>query len=100
MRIIWSDESIEDMEMIFKYYLEEANRKVALKIINEIIDTVYRLKKFPQSGQKELLFHNRIPDYRYVVSGNHKSIYYIKGQDINIVSIFDCRQNPTKMELI
>ena len=100
MNINFSDESIEDMNAIYRYYFHEAGKEVAFKIISGIIDSVYRLKKFPRSGQKELQFASRGLGHRYIVSGNYKSIYYVKEQDINVVSVFDCRQNPNKMDLI
>ena len=52
---------------------------------------------FPFLGQKEELLSSRKENFRYLVEGNYKIIYWIDDEVIRIVSIFDTRQNPEKL---
>lgn len=36
--------------------------------------------------------------HRYIVEGNYKIIYRVVGNEIYIVDVFDCRQNPQKIK--
>jgi plasmid stabilization system protein ParE len=99
MKIAWTDQAASDLEDIFDYYIHEASRAVALKITESIIMSVVQLENYPKSGQKEELLINKKYEYRYLVQGNYKIIYWIDDPLINIATVFDCRQNPTKMRL-
>jgi plasmid stabilization system protein ParE len=50
-------------------------------------------------GQIEFLLQHRPQQFRYLVSGNYKVIYYVneETQKIIIVNVFDARQNPDKL---
>ncbi len=52
-------------------------------------------------GKKDLLLL-RPQEFRYLVCKNYKIIYWINVQKnrIEIANIFDCRQNPKKMNEI
>lgn len=54
MKIIWTDFAIKNLKDIFKYYSEEASKKVAHKIKNHLLDTTKQLIHNPGSGQQEL----------------------------------------------
>jgi hypothetical protein len=56
------------------------------------------LEQSPQLSKKEELLENRAFDYRSVVVGKYKVIYFIDDQQIVIAAVFDCRQNPKKMK--
>jgi plasmid stabilization system protein ParE len=88
-----------ELQNIYKYYLSVASKEVAEKIINRIIDEIEYLGKTPNIGSKELLLAHLDHDYKYIVCGNYKIIFYKSKTIIYITDIFDCRQNPEKMEL-
>lgn len=67
------------------------------KIIKQLVESTIHLKTNPKSGQKEELLKSRVIEYRYVVVGNHKIIYWIESKTIKIATVFDCRQNLTKL---
>jgi len=98
MRIEWSELSEKQLKDIFDYYSFEANSRIARKIINKIINRVSILESNPLAGPKEELLCNYPEDYRYLVESNYKIIYWKKGNLITIASVFDCRQNPEKIE--
>lgn len=100
MRIEWSELSERQLQDIFNYYSVEANLKIARKIVNRIIDRVSILERNPLAGVKEELLNDYPEDYRYLVESNYKIIYWKKENLITIASVFDCRQNPTKIKKI
>ena len=100
MRIEWSELSERQLRDIFEYYSFEVSSKIARKIVNRIIDKVSVLESNPLAGAKEELLSNYPEDYRYLVESNYKIIYWKKENLITIASVFDCRQNPTKIKKI
>lgn len=81
------------------YYSEKASLRVAYNLIDEIIETSIELSKYPFVGPKEVLLTGRIQEFRYLVCKSYKLIYWVN-QDkrrIEIVNVFDCRQNPQKI---
>jgi hypothetical protein len=51
-------------------------------------------------GKREELLLDHPKGFRYLVEGNYKILYWISENEINIASIFDCRQNPVKISEI
>ncbi len=100
MRIEWSELSERQLQDIFNYYAFEANIKIARKIINRIINRVSILESNPFAGSKEELLIDYPEDYRYLVESNYKINYWKKENLITIASVYDCRQNPTKIKKI
>ncbi len=100
IKVLWSDRSLSQLEDIFDYYSDTAGKRIAKKLVKRIISKTIRLEKNPLIGSKEILLDSREFEYRYLVEGNYKIIYRFNNQIVRIVSIFDCRQNPIKMENI
>lgn len=100
MRIEWSELSERQLQDIFDYYSLEVSLKIARKIVNRIIDRVSILESNPLAGAKEELLSDYSEDFRYLVENNYKIIYWKKENLITIASVFDCRQNPTKINKI
>ncbi len=100
LRVFWTDTARFQLEDIFDYYKNAASLKIARKLVNHIIDRTIQLEQKPNSGPKEPLLSNRKFEYRYLVEGNYKIIYWIENNYIIIATVFDCRQNPEKMKNI
>ena len=81
------------------YYKTKTSIPIALKLVTRIIDKTIGLNKNPYIGQKEELLTDRPQDFRYLVFKSYKIIYWIKKSKnrIEIANVFDCRQNPIKM---
>ena len=75
MKLVWTDFAIRNLKDIFDYYSTKASKQVAHKIRRQILNN----------------------NHRYLVSGNHKLIYRIVGDEIIINDVFDTRQNLSKM---
>lgn len=99
LKIFWSQFAEDQLYDIFQYYKFKAGIKIAKKIINEIVDKTLILDENSKIGQIEELLVERKQEFRYLVSGNYKIIYYInsKTDKIIIANIFDSRQNPLKL---
>jgi len=96
MVVLWSPNARSILKNIFDYYLEVASRKVAEKMVNKILMSAHALCTMPFMAPHE----RTLPGYRsIVVSKTFKVIYRVnEGKGIiEIVSIFDCRQNPAKL---
>ncbi len=98
MRIFWTETALNQFEDIFDFYSIIANVTTARKIVSGLVDKTILLEKTPLIGSKEELLRNREKEYRYLVEGKYKIIYWIGESEIIIASVFDCRQNPKKME--
>lgn len=96
--IKWSELAENQLHDIFDYYYLKANLRIAKKIVKQIIQKVDYLYSNPKLGTKESLLEKYSQEFRYLVEGNYKIIYWIDENIITIAAVFDCRQNPTKME--
>ena len=99
LKIFWSEFAKLKLEEIYQYYRLKANKKVAVKIANGIIDQTINLDKNPEIGQIENLLKDKHREFRYIVYTNYKIIYYInkKTNRIVIANVFDTRQTPKKL---
>ncbi|SDK65998.1 Plasmid stabilization system protein ParE [Salinimicrobium catena] len=97
--IIWSDFAERQLDLIFLYYLENAGKRTAIRMVQDIVNESNSLKKDPFIGQKEELLIGREIIYRYLLKKNFKIIYsvdQVKGF-IKIADVFDTRQDPAKI---
>jgi toxin ParE1/3/4 len=97
LRVFWSDTALNQLKDIFYYYKVKANSKVTKSIVSKIVNRTIQLERNPRSGQKEPLLAKRKFEYRYLVEGNYKIIYWIENNYIKIATVFDSRQNPKKL---
>jgi len=97
--VYWTHVAADKLDDIFNYYKLKASLNIAQNLVNGIVDLTIDLDKNPQIGQKELLLKDRLQEFRYLIYKNYKIIYWINEnkQRIEIVNIFDCRQNPDKI---
>lgn len=97
MKLVWTDFAIRNLKDIFDYYSTKASKQVAHKIRRQILKSSKQLINNPNSGPIEPNLQILNNNHRYLVSGNHKLIYRIEGDEIIINDVFDTRQNPSKM---
>jgi len=97
MTIIFTAEAERRLREIFNYYNLNASRKVALKIVNEIITETEILEAKPYIGIREPLLVNRRFNYFFIIIKNYKVIYRLSEELIIVSTVFDTRQNPRKI---
>jgi len=98
MKILWSEQSVQALEKIVKFYKRIAGEDVAIKIQNEIINATVKLEDHPKIGRIEPLLSFKDLGHRYIISGHCKIIYVIIDDDILITDVFDTRQAPNKIK--
>ncbi|MCL2649584.1 MAG: type II toxin-antitoxin system RelE/ParE family toxin [Candidatus Azobacteroides sp.] len=96
MEIIWLPEAENILDKIFLFYFEKSE-SAAKNILRDIYKSIKQLKNFPYIASKEIYLKDA--DYEYhslVVRKIFKIIYRVEKQkqQIIIVTIWDCRQNP------
>ena len=94
VKIFWTEFATNQLEQIFDFYKCTTSLNVAKKIVSKIVDRTILLEKNPLMGTKEPLLEKREKDYRYLVEGNYKIIYWFENNFVKISSVFDCRLNP------
>lgn len=99
LTVYWTLFAEGKLDDIFNFYKINAGLLIAQKLINGIVDKTIGLEKNPYIGQKEQLLIDRPQNFRYIIFKSYKIVYWIdKTQErIEIVNVFDCRQNPVKM---
>lgn len=97
MVIIWSDFASETLKDIYDYYKEVASDAVAMRIKESILVTTKQLINHPESGQIEETLIQLKEGHRYLVNNNYKIIYKKIKEGVLISDVFDCRQDPIKI---
>ncbi len=100
MEINWSVIATKQLKKIHHYYSIKSNIRVANRIIEGIIKKVTKLKDNPLIGVRDELLKDNGYEFRFIVEGNYKIIYYVSSDSISISAVFDCRQNPQKITQI
>jgi len=100
LEVYWTYFAQAKLDDIYNYHEIKANSSIAKKLIIGIIDQTIELGKNPNIGQKEELLLTRPEGFRYLVFKNYKIIYWRNKTKnrIEIVNVFDTRQNPEKIE--
>ena len=100
LTIYWTAFSKKELQNIFSYYQEKVNIRVATEIIEGIVNETDILEKNPYIGQIEESLRDRTKEFRYLIHGNYKIIYWINldKNQIEIWDVFDCRQEPLKIK--
>ena len=95
--IRWTETAQKSLKLIFDYYAKNISKKVAEDIRSQIFIDLKCLEIDFLTGTKEPLLADFTNDYRYLISGNYKIIYFIDNKKVIISLIFDTRQNPQKL---
>lgn len=100
LEVIWSKFAEKQLDEIFEYYEENASERVAIEMIEGLLNEPERLKKDPYIGQKEELLKERKTSYRYLIFKRYKIIYSVEEQYglIKIADVFATKQKPRKIE--
>jgi len=102
LKIYWTDFAKAELQKIFDYHLLRAGERNTDRLIDGIIQEVEPLSNQPLIGQIEELLSHRTETFRYLVHHNYKIVYWFNREkkQVEIVDVFDTRQNPTKMNRV
>ena len=89
----WTEYAIEDFENVISYLLREWGYKVAEEFAENTHSRIERISIYPEIGIES----HKEPFVRSIVLSKQNKLYYrITIQSIEILNIFDTRQNPEK----
>ncbi len=87
----------ENLKQIGDYYVIQFDAETAMRVTSYILDTIERLKTFPNSG-------SMLPDdwlngqgYRMVICKKHVAIYRLIGDTVYIYHIVNTQTEYTKL---
>ncbi|MDD2278177.1 MAG: type II toxin-antitoxin system RelE/ParE family toxin [Bacteroidales bacterium] len=100
IRVLWTDSALSQLEDIYDYHKLKASPRIAKELVKTLVEETIILESNPLIGVKEPLLSARPYEYRFLVKNNYKIIYRFNENLIRIISVFDCRQNPNKLERI
>ncbi len=98
INILWTQTALNNLEDIFEYHKFKASVAVARKLVKKLIKTTILLQNSPELGRKEEWLHHRKFEYRFIVEGNYKIIYWVENNYIKIAAVFDTRQHLGKIK--
>jgi len=98
IKVFWTQTALNNLEDIFEYHKLKASVNIARKLVKKIVATTILLQKSPKIGRREELLKDRKYEYRFIIVGNYKIIYWIEDNYVKIAAIFDTRQNPEKIK--
>lgn len=74
MRIVWTDEALDDLEEVLAYYYVQAGPRIAGSIERRIVEQIEGLPPFPERIRKS----DRIPDARELVINKLPYVVFVK----------------------
>ena len=93
LQIIWTANALEDYRRVVDYLLTAWSLKLASDFITTLEERVETLSSFPNIG----IASSKNPGIRSIVITKHNKLYYRNQSDkIEILNIFDTRQDPAK----
>ncbi len=93
--MIWDDDASEKLVNALEYGRYTFGERIMKKFYTRILDYEKLLQSNPGMGKKEPLLEKEPEGYRsLVVHPNYKLVYYVDGDTIYIVDLWDTRREP------
>ena len=83
--IIWSPQSLRDIEAIRSYIAEDSNRYAEL-VVARIVRSVERLAMFPESGR--IVPERNDPGIREVIVKPYRVVHRARPERVEILTVF------------
>jgi plasmid stabilization system protein ParE len=97
LTVEWTEPADKRLGEIFDYLKGVAGVRTAQKIVGRIGARPRILAANPQAGPREELLSGRPEEFRYLVEGNYKIVYYATDEKVFVSAVFDCRQDPARL---
>jgi plasmid stabilization system protein ParE len=93
--IIWSPRAKIDLFNILDFYFQRNGTKTySIKLNGNLRKSIRLLETHPEIGVK-----SDIENVRNLIHGNYEIFYEIKIKTIEIITIWDCKQDPEKLKI-
>jgi toxin YoeB len=94
-KIIWSSRAKSDLVNILDFYYKRNGTKTYSVKLNDTIRSSARLlEKHPEIGVKV-----DVKNMRNLIQGDFGIFYEIKSETIEVITIWDSRQDPEKLDI-
>ena len=91
LKVLWTNTASQQLEDVFDYYKVTANLTIARKIVKAIVKKSASLSKQQKKSQREPPLAGKKKEYRYLVEGNYKIVYWVDELTVHIATVFDTR---------
>lgn len=85
MRIVWSDQSLEDIDEIRRYIQRDSHTYAEL-FVDRVFESAERLVDYPLSGRVVPEFDD--PTLREVILGSYRIVHRVRQGTISIITVF------------
>ncbi len=85
MRILWSPQSLRDLDAIHEYIAKDSEHYAGLTVAR-IFSSVERLIQFPSSGR--IVPERDEPEIREIIVGRFRAVYRVRGELIEVAAVF------------
>jgi len=93
-KIIWSSRAkIDQFEILDYYYKRNGNKVYSQKLFKRFKKAIKLLNKHPEIG-----IQTDVKNIRNLIEGDDAIFYRLTLDTIEIITIWDCRQDPEKLE--
>lgn len=102
-RVVWSARANKTLAAIYRHVRSQSkSEQTAFRLVWRIQQSTTTLLTFPMAGSFEPLLEDNPKGYRSLVAEKHyKIIYSLKDESsIEIAAVWDCRQNPEKLQQV
>jgi plasmid stabilization system protein ParE len=96
--IIWTNIALKNIRKVHQFYIKNANKEIADKIVDELFSHVKTLEYSSLIGQTEEYLKQLNKNHHYLVLHHCKIIYRTNKNLVYITHVFDTRQNPVKLK--
>ncbi len=97
MKVIFQPFGYKRLGEIITYLSEHNGEGYAVDLAERIVQRTLELEVNPRLGAVEHLIKDPVREYRRLVEGHYKIIYWIAEHDVRIADIFDSRRDPSEM---
>jgi addiction module RelE/StbE family toxin len=94
-KLIWSPQSLRDLEIIRDYVARDSPHYAAL-VVERIIQGVERLTSFPESGR--VVPERNDPELREVIVRPYRVVYRIRPGAVEIATVFRASRMPPEVK--
>jgi len=95
-KIIWSSLAEKDFSIILNYLFSEWNSTIAYNFVDKTDELLHQISKNP----KQFPSVSKKRGIRKCVISKHNTLYFrVNKNEINLLRIFDTRQNPNKLKI-
>lgn len=97
MKVVFQPFAYKRLAEIVAYLTEHHGEGHADATAERIVQRALELGPYPRLGAIEYLIKDPDQEYRRLVEGHYKIIYWITEHDVRIADIFDSRRDPSEM---